>query len=124
MHELSVCRSLMTQLETIMDEHQAAGIERVSLQIGPLAGIEPQLLKQAFPIASRDTRAEGAELAIEAVAIRIRCQGCGEESEARINDLSCPSCRHGQTQLLSGDEMLLHSVELKLAPANQGGPHV
>jgi len=66
MHELSVCLSLLQQLETIAAERNASAVERVFLKIGPLSGIEPQLLRQAYPLAVAGTVAENAELIIEA----------------------------------------------------------
>lgn len=112
MHELSLCQGMLPQLESIAREHKAAAVTRVTVQIGPLSGIEPQLLAQAFPIASAGTIAEGASLVTESLPIRVRCSRCGAESEAQANRLLCGACGHWQTQLLSGDEMLLASVEL------------
>ena len=114
MHELSVCRGLVQQLEQLAAEHQARGCKTVRLQIGPLSGIEPQLLQQAFPIASADSRARDATLVIEVMPVRVRCNSCGAETDAVPNNLSCGLCHDWHTQLLSGDEMFLHSVELSM----------
>jgi hydrogenase nickel incorporation protein HypA/HybF len=113
MHELSLCQSLMQQVEVIAREHRARAVSLVKVRIGPLSGVEPQLLVQAFPIASAATVAEGAVLVTETLPVRVRCRRCGAESEARPNRLVCGVCGHWQTQLLSGDEMLLASVELE-----------
>lgn len=112
MHELSVCQGMLQQLEDIARDHNAKAITLVKLQIGPLSGVEPQLLEQAFPIATAGTLAEGAELVTETLPIRVKCRECGAESEATTNKLVCKACGAWQTQLLSGDELLLASVEL------------
>ena len=62
MHELSVCQALIGQVEAIAREHQAKRVASILLGIGPLSGVEPQLLQQAFPIASAGTIADEAEL--------------------------------------------------------------
>lgn len=111
-HELSVCQSLLGQIETVARQHQATRIHLVKVLIGPLSGIEPHLLHQAFPLAVAGSIAEQAELEIELLPIRVTCQQCGSESEASANKLTCGACGHWQTQLLSGDEMLLASLEL------------
>ena len=49
MHELSVCQGLLDQVTGIARQHQATGVARIRLRIGPLSGVEPQLLQQAFP---------------------------------------------------------------------------
>jgi hydrogenase nickel incorporation protein HypA/HybF len=112
MHELSVCQGLMSQVLRIAEEHGATHVERIVLQIGPLSGVEPHLLADAFPFASAGTPAEGAELIIESLGIRVRCGRCGAETEAAPNHLVCGVCGEWQTQLLSGDELLLVRVEL------------
>lgn len=120
MHELSVCQSMLRQVEAIVAQHGAHTATAIKVQIGPLSGIEPQLLAQAFPIASAGTVAEGATLYLETLAVRVRCQHCGAETEASVNRLLCGECGDWQTQLLSGDELLLASVELD-TPLQQSG---
>ena len=77
-----------------------------------MSGIEPGLLAQAFPLARAGTVAEKAALIIESLPVRVRCQSCGAESETTPNRLLCGQCGDNQIQLLSGDEMLLASMEL------------
>jgi len=113
MHELAVCQGLMTQVEQIARREHADRITRILLSIGPLSGVEATLLKDAFPIAAAGTVAEGAELVIEQTAVRVRCLSCGAESVAAANRLLCDACGDYRTQLLSGDEMLLTSLELE-----------
>ena len=119
MHELAVCQSLLGQIETVAMENRATAVHRVTLQIGPLSGIEPPLLQQAFPIAVAGSIAEDAVLEIELLPIRVACNQCGAESEATANKLVCGQCGHWQTRLLSGDEMLLVSLELDRSESSQ-----
>lgn len=112
MHELALCQGVMQQVQDIAAQHHAQRVTGITLCIGPLAGVEPQLLRQAFPLASAGSIAAEAELIIEDMAIRIRCHHCGAENEAEINRLLCPDCGDYRTQVISGDEMLLASVEL------------
>jgi hydrogenase nickel incorporation protein HypA/HybF len=111
MHELSVCLALVAELEALARRHDAR-IRRVSITIGPLAGVEPDLVAQAYPLACAGTPAEASELHIERSSVRIRCRGCGRESIAAANRLSCGACGDWQTELLSGDELILSQVEL------------
>jgi hydrogenase nickel incorporation protein HypA/HybF len=113
MHELSVCQGLVKQLKQIAIEHHATNIEKVYLQVGPLAGIEPTLLQSAFSIASTDTLAEQAQMFIKTMPLLVRCKTCKEESEATLNNLSCAACGDWHTELLSGDELLIERVEMQ-----------
>ncbi len=113
MHELSVCQALVRQLKEIAQREAAARITRVVVRIGPLSGVEAQLLRHAYPIASAGTLAETAELVLESLPIRVRCESCGAETEATANRLICGVCGDYHTQMLSGDEMLLAHVEIE-----------
>ncbi len=87
MHELSICLSLLDQVERIAREHGADRVERILLRIGPLSGVEAPLLANAYPLAAAGTIAEHATLDIEPAVIRVKCTACGAETEAEPNRL-------------------------------------
>lgn len=113
MHELSICQSIIEQAVTIAEQNHALAVARIDLAIGPLAGVEIQLLQQAFPLAAAGTLAENAQLNAETLPIRVRCLSCLKESDAQPNRLVCGHCQDWHTQLVSGDEMLIKSIELE-----------
>ena len=115
MHELSVCLSLLQQLEKIASEHNATTIEKVVLRVGPLSGIEPALLRNAYPLAAAGTIATDAVLVIEDADIIVACSECGVESPAQANRLVCAECGGYRTQVISGDEMILQRLEMSFA---------
>jgi len=112
MHELSVCQGMLQQVAAVAAEHGATAVSGITIQIGPLSGVEPRLLQEAFPIARAGTIAASAELMVEPLPVRVRCRQCGAESEATASRLLCGQCGDWRTQLLSGDELLLARVEL------------
>jgi hydrogenase nickel incorporation protein HypA/HybF len=114
MHELSVCLSLLDQVRSIAREHGATRVERILLRIGPLSGVEPPLLENAYPLAAAGTLAEEAVLEIETAPVIVRCRECGAESETAPNRLVCGRCGGFRTDLVSGDEMLLINLELSV----------
>jgi len=111
-HELAVCQSMLQQVQQIAAEHRATTVTRITVQLGPLSGVEAQLLSEAFPLAAADGIARNAELIIETLPVRVQCERCGAETEARPNRLLCGACGDYHTRLLSGDELLLASLEL------------
>ncbi|MCU7834544.1 MAG: hydrogenase maturation nickel metallochaperone HypA [gamma proteobacterium symbiont of Taylorina sp.] len=113
MHELSVCQSIIDQVTQIARQNNAQSVSRIILEIGPLSGVEAPLLEHAFPIASAGTIAQDAILEAQILPIRIRCNLCHNENKASANKLLCNACGAWQTTLISGDEMLLKSVELE-----------
>lgn len=114
MHELSLCQSLLDQVEAIAREHGATRVERILLQVGPLSGIEGALLQHAYPLVATGTLAEHAELVIESSPVRVRCRQCEAETEATPNRLLCGACGSFETRLIGGDELLLAHLELTI----------
>ena len=112
MHELSVCQSLIGQVERVAAEHHAASVSVIGLAIGPLSGVEAPLLARAFTVARAGTVAEDAMLEIEARPVVVHCSACDTETETRPNALLCGDCGGWQVDLRSGDELLLTRVEL------------
>lgn len=115
MHELAICQALMNQVESIAVERNARSVVSIVVGMGPLSGVEAQLLKHAYPVASAGTVAEGAELVIEDLPVRIKCTQCGNESDALPNKLVCKDCGDWRTTLISGDELILMRIELETA---------
>ena len=117
MHELAVCQGLISQVTRIATERRAQSVERIVVRIGPLSGVESSLLQQAYTLARAGTIAEAAELVTEIQPVRVSCERCGAETEAVVNRLVCGQCGDWHTRLLSGDEMILASIELSVSSA-------
>lgn len=115
MHELSVCYGLLSQVERVAREHAAESVSRIVLQIGPLAGVEPDLLRRAWPLAATGSVAAAAALDIETAELRVSCSHCGEESTVVANKLLCATCGDYRTRVISGDELILKTLELETA---------
>jgi hydrogenase nickel incorporation protein HypA/HybF len=117
MHELSVCQALVLQLEAVSAANGGGAVELVRLRVGPLSGVESALLRRAFPLAAAGTIADGAELLIEAAAVVVQCNECGACTDAAPNRMLCGQCNGFRVRMISGDEMLLESVELAVPAA-------
>lgn len=121
MHELSVCMALLEKVEELAEAHGAAEVERISLKVGPLSGVEPSLLRNAFPLAAAGTVAESAVLDVETTGVRVSCETCGAETEVEPSRLICGHCGGFRTRLVSGDEMLLAHLDLRIPESGNGG---
>jgi hydrogenase nickel incorporation protein HypA/HybF len=102
----------LQEVARIAADRRAAAVTDIHLGIGPLSGVEADLMRDAFPIAAAGTVASAASLHLRRTDVRVRCTACGAESSAVPNRLVCASCNDWRTTLVSGDELLLERVEL------------
>ncbi len=123
MHELSICQALLEEVAKIAASHEARTVERITVEVGRLSGVEPELLARAFEIARAGTCAAGAELAITVPEIMVRCSDCGAASPAEPNRLLCAACGGYHTRVLEGDELRLRAVELDVPEAQAAAIH-
>jgi hydrogenase nickel incorporation protein HypA/HybF len=112
-HELSICKALLEQVTCITADAGAQHVEHIVIEIGPLAGVEPGLIADAFVVMRRGGCAANASLSIESAAIRVACKDCNAVSNARANRLLCAVCGGYRTCVLAGEELRLLRVELR-----------
>ncbi|MEJ5300575.1 MAG: hydrogenase maturation nickel metallochaperone HypA [Thermodesulforhabdaceae bacterium] len=113
MHETSIAEMLC---DIALEEAKKYSISRVSsltVQIGEMAAVVPEALKFAFSIISQGTPLEGAQLNIEIVPIVAWCSQCNEPFEVENFSFKCPGCGMVSDRYLSGQELLLVSIEGK-----------
>jgi hydrogenase nickel incorporation protein HypA/HybF len=112
MHELAVCQALITEVASVARQRGMPRVTGIELGIGPLSGVDSDLLEDAFPFAAAGTLAEGAALRMRRIGVRVRCQSCHAESGARTNRLVCGQCGDWRTTLVTGDELVLERIEM------------
>ena len=112
MHELSLMQD--TLILATQQARQAGGqrIHRVMMRIGPLSGVVSETLAFAFDVLKKETIAADATLEIESVPVRCYCQSCGAEFSPPDLICECPRCHEISTDLRSGREVELTSLEV------------
>jgi hydrogenase nickel incorporation protein HypA/HybF len=113
-HELSVCQALLTQVAASARQHGAEAVERITIEIGALSGVEPLLLLDAFSVMRSGSVASGAELMIETIGVSVSCLTCGARTETQANRLVCAACGGFRTRVISGDELRLRRIEMRV----------
>ncbi|NPA94746.1 MAG: hydrogenase maturation nickel metallochaperone HypA [Thermodesulfobacteria bacterium] len=128
MHELSLVQELLGQVMAVAKEHNAKRVTRVSVEIGPFAGVVLDSFDFAFEaLKGESVLLEGASLHIETPPAIYRCTHCGattqesvegfEESPLSARDFfqrgRCPKCNKGELYPVGGDEILLKQIELE-----------
>jgi hydrogenase nickel incorporation protein HypA/HybF len=112
-HELSICQALLKQVSDIAAEHASAMVMRITIEVGPLAGVDPVLLSSAFASLRAGGCARGAELLIDKTVVIIECTSCGARSQTPPNRLVCGACGAFRIRVLAGEELRLRRVELE-----------
>jgi hydrogenase nickel incorporation protein HypA/HybF len=112
MHEYSIVQALMARIEEQVGAHGAVAVHRVSVRIGELSGVEPDLLASAFDLVRDGTSCGGATLDIRRVPAAWECRACGAGIPAG-GPLRCASCG-GAARLARGDEIVLDQLELEV----------
>jgi hydrogenase nickel incorporation protein HypA/HybF len=92
-------------------------VQRITIEVGPLSGVEPALLASAFAVLRAGGCAAQALLSIETPAVTICCLRCDAHSCVEPNRLVCSVCGDFRTRLVSGDELRLRRVELQVSEA-------
>lgn len=113
LHELGIMTSAM---EVVLDQaraHGASRVHRIGFRIGALAGVEPEALRFAFEVVTRDTLAEKAELDVTVLACKAHCASCRDDFDGDGGFiLSCPRCGALSADIRQGRELELSTIEM------------
>lgn len=113
MHEYSLARALLRQVEEVVRREGAAAATSVAVTIGEFSGVEPDLLQMAFADVAGQSLLVTGELLIEKVALEARCESCSHEFAVERFRFVCPQCESGSVKVLRGEEMMLERVVLE-----------
>ncbi len=112
MHEVALAeRALQIALATA-EKNGGGRITKVRVLIGKASCVEPDTFRFAMEIAARHTLAQGCEIDIEHVPLRLRCRQCGSEHEGELL-APCPVCQAIGLELLQGRELQIKSIDVQ-----------
>ncbi len=112
MHEMSLMASMLEIIEAQARLEGFGRVARVILEIGRLSAVEPEAMRFAFDVTTRDSVAEGAELVIEATPGLARCLACGAEGPVQACYDPCAACGGFPQQILAGRDLRLLALDV------------
>ncbi|MEI6858254.1 MAG: hydrogenase/urease nickel incorporation protein HypA [Shewanella sp.] len=112
MHEYSIVLALIEQCEQHAAQHQANSVKRVSIKVGVLSGVEPELLKSAFDTFKLDGICRDAKLEMHVQPLVLQCHDCDKQQEISQYSILCPDCKGNNTKVLDGEDMYLMQLEV------------
>ena len=113
MHEMSLAESVLQIIEDTARAQQFKQVRSVVLEIGALAGVEPEAMRFCFDAVTRGTMAEGAQLDIVETAGRGWCLDCEKTVPLAEQFALCPECGGGRVQVTGGSEMRVKELEVE-----------
>lgn len=113
MHEVSLVRSLLAQVVAYAEPLPPASIRKVTVASGPLSGVEPILVAQAFFHEKSLFGLDACELEIEERTLQGQCLECEHSFEIINFNFRCPRCSSTSIQVVSGDGFLLLRIEVE-----------
>lgn len=112
MHELSLAESVIQIIEEAAVAQQFTKVRAVWIEVGSLAGVEPDAMRFCFDAVTRDTLAEGARLDIIEVPGVGTCPDCGSlHPVANLLD-ACPECGGVAVQVEGGTGLRVKELDV------------
>ena len=113
MHEYSLVQSLVERVEQEARARGALAVHRLSVRVGELSGVDPELFRTAYETFREGTICARAPLTLTAVAATWSCPRCARPIP-RGAVLRCPDCKDPARLDDGGDALTLDGIELEV----------
>ncbi len=113
MHELSVTESILDIAVRYASQNEAKRVTDLYLVIGRLSSIVDDSVQFYWDIVSQDTLCKGSMLHFQRVPAKMVCLDCNNEYILESDLMPCPACGSIKTQIASGDQFYLDSIEIE-----------
>ncbi len=113
MHEYSLVESLVRSVEREARARGAIAVHRLSVRVGELSGVDPELFRTAYETFRAGTICANVPLALTTVAATWSCPLCARPI-ARGGILRCPECKEPARLDEGGDALMLDGIELEV----------
>ncbi len=113
MHEYSLVEALIGRVEAEARRRQALAVHGLSIRVGELAGVDPELLRTAYETFRAGTVCERAELRLTTRAAAWVCPSC-DAPIVRGAPLRCPACEVPARLVEGSDALILDAIDLEV----------
>ena len=116
MHEMSLVRPMVDAVLEACEGRGVVAVRSVRVSIGEMMDVVEGYVSDLFRFLARGTVAEGAEVVIERVPARVRCNACGDifPIDARNRaTCACPRCGERSYRLFTGREFRIDAIEVE-----------
>lgn len=113
MHEYSLVEALVTRVEQEARKRSALRVHALSVRVGELSGVDPELLRTAYETFRAGTVCDGVPLTLRRVEATWSCPRCAR-AIPRGEILRCPSCDVPARLDEGGDALTLDGIEMEV----------
>ena len=113
MHELSLAEKINNTVKDLCERSNWTRVRRITLKVGRMRQIDPELLSFAFDVVAKGTVSEGAEVSVLELPIIFKCRTCNRETGSEGMVFSCAICGGTNVELRSGMELTIESMEVE-----------
>lgn len=112
MHELSITQQVLDIVLNKAKESDAHRVSQVNLVVGDMSSITDDCLQFYFDFLSKDTIVEGAKLSFQRIAVKVKCQNCGNIFSPQNALWECSQCHQLGVEVIAGNEFYIDSIEV------------
>lgn len=111
MHELRIAEDLSAIVLETAKKENLSKVSRVTIIFGHFVWIVPEIFEFAFREAVKYTVASDAELSVEILPVKLRCNACGKDFLLKENFFACSICNSTDIEIIQGKELFVKSIE-------------
>jgi hydrogenase nickel incorporation protein HypA/HybF len=111
MHEIRIAEDLSAIMLEAAKQENLSKVTRVNISFGQLVQIVPAIFEFAFRESVRESIAQNAELSLEIVPVKMKCNVCGTDFNVKGNLFACGNCGSTDLEIIHGKELFVTSIE-------------
>lgn len=113
MHEYPITQQIIKIATNHCHDAGGTQVTKINLVIGDYSGYVGSSVQMYFDVISEGTVCEGAEVSIQHIKPKLKCEACGALFEKRPLSFDCPECggQGGPTDI--GKEFYIESIEIE-----------
>ena len=110
MHELALTEGILKVVSSEQKKNAFTRVLEIDLSIGELSGVIPSCIEEFFPLAAKDTAAEGAKLVMETIPAAFACSDCEYRGPVGRGKACCPNCGSTAIRMTAGREFFIKNL--------------
>ncbi len=123
MHEISLVRTISATLEESLSAEELRRLSAIDLRVGELSNVQPVLMQNAFSaVQEAEGKFQDVTLHVEVLPVLVECLLCTTRSEVENYKFVCTNCGRPCSNVVQGNELLIHRVHFHPSPEAQPQP--